>query len=89
MALRKPKLKTIGGQEFRVGDCRVWAEIFYLDSPTDYREYIADGVRGHTPEEDTLVMLANAPRSVWIKARKFIRRSIAVLASKITQALES
>ena len=23
-----------------VSDCHVWAEIYYLDSPTDYREYI-------------------------------------------------
>jgi len=29
-----------GGSAFRVSDCRVWAEINYLDSPTDYREYL-------------------------------------------------
>ncbi len=23
-----------------IGDCYVWAEIYYLDSPTDYREYL-------------------------------------------------
>jgi hypothetical protein len=33
-----------GGQEFHVGDCYVWAEIHYLDSPTDYREYIPENV---------------------------------------------
>ena len=27
-------------QEFRVSDGYVWAEIHYLDSPTDYREYL-------------------------------------------------
>ena len=29
-----------GGTTVHVGDCRIWAEIFYLDSPTDYREYL-------------------------------------------------
>jgi hypothetical protein len=29
-----------GGQEFHVADCQVWAEIHYLDSPTNYREYL-------------------------------------------------
>lgn len=29
-----------GGREFHVADCYIWAEIYYLDSPTDYREYL-------------------------------------------------
>jgi len=28
----------IGGKAVHIRDCYVWAEIFYLDSPTDYRE---------------------------------------------------
>jgi hypothetical protein len=32
--------KQIGGTAIHVGDCRVWAEIYYLDSPTDYREFL-------------------------------------------------
>jgi hypothetical protein len=28
----------IGGDCFRTKDCHIWAAIFYLDSPTDYRE---------------------------------------------------
>lgn len=32
--------KHIGGEAFHVRDCYVWAEISYLDSPTDYREYL-------------------------------------------------
>ncbi len=28
------------GRDFRVRDCYVWAEIHYLDSTTDYREYL-------------------------------------------------
>jgi hypothetical protein len=30
--------KQIGGAPFHVGDCCIWAAIFYLDSATDYRE---------------------------------------------------
>lgn len=32
--------EEIGGETIRIGDCFVWSEIYYLDSPTDYREYI-------------------------------------------------
>ena len=28
------------GTSFHISDCYVWAEIFYLDSATDYREYL-------------------------------------------------
>jgi len=31
---------TIDGRGIHVADCYVWAEIFYLDSITDYREWI-------------------------------------------------
>lgn len=34
------KKQHAGGTAFHVSDCRVWAEIDYLDSPTDYREYL-------------------------------------------------
>lgn len=30
----------IGGDSVRIGDCCIWAEIRYLDSPTYYREYL-------------------------------------------------
>lgn len=32
--------QNTGGTAFKVSDCRIWAEIHYLDSPTDYREYL-------------------------------------------------
>lgn len=32
--------RNVGKTVFYVSDCRVWAEINYLDSPTDYREYL-------------------------------------------------
>lgn len=32
--------KQIEGMLIHVRDCQIWAEIYYLDSPTDYREYL-------------------------------------------------
>ena len=32
--------KEVGGDAIHVRDCYVWAEIYYLDSPTDFREYL-------------------------------------------------
>jgi len=38
---QKIRMHDMGAREgIHVGDCYVWAEIFYLDSPTNYREYI-------------------------------------------------
>jgi hypothetical protein len=48
----------IGGESVRVGDCWVWAEIKYLDSPTDYREFLPQSaVRWRHTSGDDLVML--------------------------------
>ncbi|HEY7352781.1 MAG TPA: hypothetical protein VH596_08440 [Terriglobales bacterium] len=41
-----------------VGDCYIWASIFYLDSSTDYRECLPRAVL-HNPANDTLVMLGD------------------------------
>jgi len=46
--------KKIGGTSCHIGDCYVWAEIHYLDSPTDYREYLSASNPGSAHE---LVML--------------------------------
>jgi len=32
--------QRIGGESVHIGDCYVWAEIYYLNSTTDYREYL-------------------------------------------------
>jgi hypothetical protein len=29
---------NVGGRVMHVKDCYIWSEIYYLDSPTDYRE---------------------------------------------------
>ena len=40
-----------GGAITHVGDCYVWAEIYYLDSASDFREYLP------SPSQSELVML--------------------------------
>ena len=41
--------QRIGGENVHISDCYVWAEIYYLNSTSDYREYLpqngADGPR--------------------------------------------
>lgn len=36
-----PQQEQIGGAAYRVGDAYVWSTIHYLDSATDYREYLS------------------------------------------------
>jgi hypothetical protein len=49
--------ERIGGTAAHVGDCLVWAEIYYLDSPTDYREYLPNQHRQPVRIDSELVML--------------------------------
>jgi len=42
--------RNAGRTPFYVKDCRVWAEINYLDSPTNYREYLPTAPPGRDPE---------------------------------------
>jgi hypothetical protein len=50
--------KEIGGKPVRIKDCYIWSEIYYLDSPTDYREYLPQqGGHSRTSPSDGLVML--------------------------------
>jgi hypothetical protein len=66
--------ERIGGQAVHVGDCHVWAEIFYLDSPTNYREYLPHRLgMGLKPCGGGLVMLdelrswRNRGRLSWLR----------------------
>ena len=52
--------KQIGGEPVHIRDCHVWAEIYYLDSNTDYREYLRANRPNALPESE-LVML-DSPR---------------------------
>lgn len=36
----QPHQEQIGGAPYRIADAYVWAAIYYLDSPTDFREYL-------------------------------------------------
>jgi hypothetical protein len=49
--------ERIGGTAAHVGDCLVWAEIYYLDSPTDYRECLPNHHRQPVRIDSQLVML--------------------------------
>jgi hypothetical protein len=53
--------KWIGGNGSHVGDCYVWAEINYLDSATDYREFLSINAPPPTPASGELVMLDDGP----------------------------
>ena len=57
-----------GGTGIHVGDCYVWAEIHYLDSPTDYREFLPCNHPRPVPATIELVMLDDKvpiPRITW------------------------
>jgi hypothetical protein len=65
--------ERIGGNGSHVGDCYVWAEINYLDSPTDYREFLPSSAPSSMPPIGELVMLddgATFPRFIlsWLLA---------------------
>jgi hypothetical protein len=50
--------KQLGGEPVHIRDCYVWAEINYLDSATDYREYLPQHQAcPRTAPENDLVML--------------------------------
>ena len=52
--------KEIGGERIHVRDCYVWTEIYYLDSPSDYREYLLQD-RHWSPDGHRLELL-DSPR---------------------------
>jgi hypothetical protein len=59
--------KEIGGERIHVRDCYVWTEIYYLDSPSDYREYLPQD-RHWSPDGHRLEML-DSPRQSLRSAR--------------------
>jgi hypothetical protein len=57
--------EPIGGSVVHVDDLHVWAAISYLDSPTDYREYLPhDKPKPSAPQDSELVMLDDS-QSPW------------------------
>jgi hypothetical protein len=53
--------EEIGGEGIHVRDCYVWMEILYLDSPSDFREYLP---QDRKPNDDRLVMLDSSRQSL-------------------------
>lgn len=66
----KTQSERDGGYEFHVADCYVWAEIYYLDSPTDYREYLSANVRPVHGKEcnEQMVLLDDVKRPQLLKS---------------------
>jgi len=73
--------KQVGGELVHVRDCYVWAEIHYLDSPTDYREFLPPTSIRHTRVGSDLVMLDSCwDKGVWRNLLPFAWSLFVVLA---------
>jgi len=55
-----------------VGDCYVWAEIYYLDSATNYRECLPGGRPSSVNPGNELVMLDDIAPVPLVAAAKFL-----------------
>jgi hypothetical protein len=67
----------------RIGDCYVWAEIYYLDSPTDYREYLPQHRARQCPVADDLVMLDSSVFSRTSRPRHLLLWPLVLLCALI------
>ena len=70
----KIKREEIGGEGIHVRDCYVWTEIHYLDSPSDYREYLPHDP--HRNPDDTSLVMLDSPRQSLRSARDTFWRSL-------------
>ena len=59
--------KEIGGERIHVRDCYVWTEIYYLDSPSDYREYLPQD--RHSRTDGHRLEMLDTPRQFWRTTR--------------------
>jgi len=62
--------KQVGGEAVHISDCQVWMEIDYLDSPTDYREYLPQSRSrplscDYIRLDSSRYALGSAPKRVW------------------------
>ena len=55
--------KEIGGEGIRIRDCDVCTEIYYHDSPSDYREYLPHD-RHRSPDDHRLEILDSPTQSL-------------------------
>lgn len=56
--------RRIGGTAVHIGDAYIWAQINYLDSPTDYREYLPTTTARPWANDD-LVLLDDINCTPW------------------------
>lgn len=63
-----------------VGDCFIWAEIYYLDSLTDYRECLPSEVRNSQPEFGELLFLDDTiPSSLSVLLHNIANRAVLIV----------
>jgi hypothetical protein len=67
----------VGGNAFFVNDSCVWAEIYYLDSPTDYREYLAQ--YASIPKLDSELLILDSCSKGVLNARLILAGSLAII----------
>ena len=60
-----PNPGKLGGEAFHIRDCHVWAEIQYLDSPTDYREYLPQGTTSSSARIDSELVITDPRLTNW------------------------
>ena len=60
-----PDHDRVGGTPFHLGDVYIWAEIHYLDSPTDYREHLPAQQWQKRQVSDGVVLLDDAAQLTW------------------------
>ena len=69
-----------GGTASHVGDCYIWAEVYYLDSATDYRECLPPRIQEAESDLGKLVMLDEVtPSSLWAVLRDVARKAAFIL----------
>jgi len=74
--------QEIRGEAIHVGDCYIWAEIYYLDSPTDYREYISGrGLQPSVAGREKFVTLDGNIQFPWSAIAQFFMASLPMLVT--------
>ena len=68
--------KKLAGYSVHVEDCYIWSAIYYLDSPTDYREYLPRRLDPGDVPHNELVLLDSSRK---ISGRLFLWNSAFLL----------
>lgn len=73
MSCMKKPLPSSDGT-FHVGDAYIWAQIYYLDSCTDYREHVPTNgpLQGSALQEPMVLLDEIPPHSFWTAFGRFI-----------------